>query len=393
MILYQEQVLRIAHEIGGFTLGEADVLRRAMSKFRSAHEMVQLRQQFIDGAQSISRIAASTAEKIWDLMAAFAGYGFPKAHAAGYAAVAYRMAYLKTHFPAEFMAARLAVSGGFYSPRVYMAEARQLGLKVKPPHVNHSVEVFNLDSVDRTMLWMGLGQVRDLTHTTIKSIIAQRPFTSIEDFLIRAQPQYIEAVNLANVNAFDGLRPQPEILALLDHDRWHGRHSAQLDLIEEARPAQAQFSPGELAGSQASTPLHSAQGSDNIPLEQRAKWEEEILGYWVDIHPAQLAAQHVRSRARILSNELDRHSGQEVMLIGLRMAMHRLQDQSKESRLLIDLEDEVGTFQVLWSGEALRQHRSLIQKREPLLIRGKVRIDRQGQLVVVGSEAKLIASF
>ena len=113
-------------------------------------------------------------------MAAFAGYGFPKAHAAGYAALAYRLAYLKCHFPAEFFAARLAVWGGFYSPRVYMSEARHLGLTVKPPHINHSGEAFTLDPIDRRTLWMGLGQVRELTHATTSAIMAQRPFTSLD---------------------------------------------------------------------------------------------------------------------------------------------------------------------------------------------------------------------
>ncbi len=204
VMLYQEQVLRIAHEVAGFTLGEADLLRRAMSKFRSAHEMARLREGFIAGAQRVSGLDAPTAEKVWDLMAAFAGYGFPKAHAAGYAALAYRLAYLKTHYPAEFLAARLAVWGGYYSPRVYMSEARQLGLMVKPPHVNHSGESFTLDPIDRRTLWMGLGQVRELTHATIETILHQRPFTSLDDFLIRARPLHVEAINLIKCGALDG---------------------------------------------------------------------------------------------------------------------------------------------------------------------------------------------
>ncbi len=115
VIIYQEQVLRIAHEVAGFSLGDADTLRRAMSK-KLSREMEQLHQKFVEGAQKTSRVEAPIAQKIWDLMAVFAGYGFPKAHAAGYAVVAYRMAYLKTHYPAEFMTARLAVWGGFYHP-------------------------------------------------------------------------------------------------------------------------------------------------------------------------------------------------------------------------------------------------------------------------------------
>ncbi|HZY44207.1 MAG TPA: DNA polymerase III subunit alpha [Anaerolineae bacterium] len=381
VIVYQEQVLRIAHEIGGFTLGQADILRRAMSK-KSEREMAQLHMEFVEGAQSMSGMTTATAEKVWDLMKVFAGYGFPKAHSAGYGAVAYRMAYLKTHYPAEFMAARLAVWGGFYSPRVYMAEARELGLIVKPPHVNHSDEAFTLDPIDRRTLWMGLGQVRELTHTTIKSIMTQRPFTSIEHFLIRAQPHHSEVINLIKVNAFEGLGDQEALLSQFDRSHWRGRHSAQLDLMESTTEVKHPERSSEAAG-------FASQSKDAaITLEQRAKWEQEILGYWVDVHPAQLAAQRTQKIDRVRSNDLNQHSGQEVNLIGVRLAEHRFVDQSGEAWTLIDLEDEVGTFQVLWNEATYRQYRGLLKKREPLLIRGKVRIDRQGQIVVMGSEAK-----
>jgi DNA polymerase-3 subunit alpha len=375
VILYQEQVLRIAHEIGGFTLGEADVLRRAMSK-KSEREMAQLHVKFVEGAQSISGLTETIAENVWDLMKVFAGYGFPKAHSVGYGVLAYRMAYLKTHHPAEFMAARLGVWGGFYSPRVYMAEARQLGLQLKPPHVNHSGEVFTLDPIDRSVLWMGLGQVRELTRATIESIIAQRPFTSLEDFLIRAQPLHVEAVNLVKVNALDGLGNINVMLALLDRERWRGWHSAQLGLMEAVPPERNQGEARRFAQ------------EASITLEQRAKWEQEILGYFVSVHPVQLATQHLPMGTRIRSDELGEHSGQVVTVAGLRLAAHRFQDASQESWTLIDLEDEAGIYQVLWSEAVYRQYRSLLSRREPLLIRGKVRIDRQGQIVVMGNEAK-----
>ena len=121
------------------------------------------------------------------------------------------MIYLKTHYPAEFMAARLAVWGGYYSPRTYVAEARNLGLRVKPPHINHSDDAFTLDP-DRQTLWMGLGQVRELTHVTIDAIRRNRPFTSLDDFLARARPLHLEAINLIKVNALDQLGDQAAML-------------------------------------------------------------------------------------------------------------------------------------------------------------------------------------
>lgn len=359
VVLYQEQVLRIAHEIAGFTLGEADLLRRAMSK-KSEREMARLRRQFLDGAQAVSGMDVATAEQVWDLMAAFAGYGFPKAHAVGYASVAYRMVYLKSHFPAEFMAARLAVSGGYYSPRVYMSEARRLGLIVKPPHVNHSDEAFTLES-PRT-LWMGLDQVRDLTRATAESIIAHRPFVSLDDFLARAQPQHVEAMNLIKVGALEDLDDIGAMLATVEQAPWRGRHTAQISLMPES-PHGATLGPS---------------------LQQHAAWEQDILGMHVGVHLVQLAAEKLSRYHLTSSDRLSACADREVVLIGVRLAAHRFNGSQEEPMLLVDMEDEAGIYQVLWSGPALRQGRPLLSARGPMLIRGRVRTDRQGVVVVAG---------
>lgn len=365
VILYQEQALRLAHEVAGFTLGEADTLRRAMSKFRSAHEMEPLKRKFVQGAQITSGMDETVAQQVWDLMAAFASYGFPKAHAAGYAAVAYRMAYLKTHYPAEFMAARLAVYGGFYRQNVYIAEARNLGLRVMPPHVNHSAEVFTLEFPNT--LWMGLGQVRELTHHTLKRIVQQRPFSSLQDFLIRASPQYVEAVNLVKAGALNGLGNAKHMLAQLDAERWHGRHSEQLRLL----------APQENVFVQAPT------------AQERAAWEREVLGLLVSVHPLELVADALTKHERIMSRELASHIGREVTLAGVRLASRRF-TTNREPMLLADMEDETGIYQVLWSGAALQKHRALLARREPILLQGRVRKDRQGLVIVSGVEAEML---
>ncbi len=368
VVLYQEQVLRIAHEVAGFTLGEADLLRRAMSKFRSAHEMARLREGFIDGAQQVSGLDAATAEKLWDLLAAFAGYGFPKAHAAGYAALAYRLAYLKAHYPAEFLAARLAVWGGYYSPRVYMSEARQLGLIVKPPHVNHSSASFTLDASDRCTLWMGLGQVRELTHATLETILQQRPFTSLEDFLIRARPLHVEAMNLIKCGALEGLGDLVTMLSSVENEPWHGRHSPQLSLMS----------------------LLAITAPAAPSLEQRAAWEHEILGYHVSVHPLDLYADQLAEAGAISSRQIGEHLDRSITLGGLRIGYHRV-SSAQDSLLLVDMEDQAGLYQVLWGGTALQQARSLINQRQPVLVRGRVRHDRRGLILVMGSEIKLLA--
>jgi DNA polymerase-3 subunit alpha len=365
VILYQEQVLRIAHEVAGFSLGEADTLRRAMSK-KSSREMERLHHQFITGAQTASGIEQAIAQRIWDLMAVFAGYGFPKAHAAGYAVVAYHMAYLKTHYPAEFMAARLAVWGGFYRPSIYMSEARSLGLVVLPPHINHSNSAFTLELPET--LWMGLGQVRQVTHTTVQNTIGQRPYGSLEDFLIRAQPLYPEAVNLVKAGALAGMGNPKVMLTQLERKRWHGRHTAQLGLLET-----------------------STEGSVAEPtIHERAAWEREVLGQLVGVHPVQLASEELSTRVLTPSNALGRHVGQDVTLAGIRLAAHRFASR-RESMALVDMEDEHGIYQVLWGGGALNRYRQVIADRGPVIVRGRVRKDRQGEIILAGREVESIS--
>ena len=159
-----------------------------MSKFQS-REMEAMREAFINGCQRPQpdgpAFSARQAHTLWEQVAAFAGYGFNQGHATAYADVSFRSAYLKAHFPAEFLCARLAGHGGFHHPAIYMAEAVRLGIAVRPPHVNHSRARFSLSYEPQPTLWMGLGQVRDLRRTTVRSIIAarrERPFTHVRDF-------------------------------------------------------------------------------------------------------------------------------------------------------------------------------------------------------------------
>ncbi len=188
VILYQEQVLRIASELAGLSLADADMLRRAMSHFDPGERMKTLKKRFMTGAQEKSSVPTETGEQIWDLMAAFAGYGFPKAHAASYAQVAWQSAWCKTHYPAEFMAAVLAGWGGYYRQRVYLNEARRLGIPLRPPHINHAQRQFCAAYPEgEAILYMGLDQVQDLTRKTQNRILNERPFHSLSDFLTRVR--------------------------------------------------------------------------------------------------------------------------------------------------------------------------------------------------------------
>lgn len=303
VLLFQEQVLRIARQIAGLSWAQADRLRKGMSKFR-ADEMQALEQQFLLGCQRPApqgpAFSARQAKTLWEQVLAFAGYGFNQGHATAYADVSYRSAYLRRHFPAEFFAARLANHGGFHHPAIYIAEARRLGIAVYPPHVNHSLMAFTIDdgevglgSGERPSLWMGLRQVRDLRKRTARRIIdarAKRPFNSLSDLLVRVPMQEKEIRHLIQCGALDQLGPHRTALI-----------SEATSLTRAGSPAQLTFEfanavvPGKETGA------------------QRSQWEKHILGFptSVEAWPTPTLPPGAVSLAQLPS-----HMNQPVITVG-----------------------------------------------------------------------------
>jgi len=367
VILYQEQVLRIAHSLAGFSLAEADLLRRAMSHFDPGRQMQLLQQKFIASAEKNAGVPPEIGQRIWELMAAFAGYGFPKAHAASYAQVAWRSAWCKTHFPAEFMAAVLANGGGYYSQRVYLSEARRLGLAVRPPQVNYAGESFSvvtpLDEArsgpPQKALYMGLGQVRDLTRRTQGRILANRPFHSLEDFLARAAPRPQEAENLARVGALQGFGSIPAILNRLESGAaWQ---AGQMNLFDWGVESQADWT-----------------------LEQKVAAQEELLGIAVDAHPLELVAGQIAAAGAINTLEAAARVGQRVTVAGVRQAGRRSKTARGDWMMFLTLEDLDGMLDVVVWPEAYRKSRQALSSSGALLVTGAMEMDtRRGEAVLV----------
>jgi DNA-directed DNA polymerase III PolC len=350
VILYQEQVLRIAHDLAGFSVAEADLLRRAMSHFDPGRQMQQLEKKFVTEAERLSGVPVETGERVWEMMAAFAGYGFPKAHAASYARVSWRSAWCKTHFPEEFMAAVLANGGGYYSQRVYLSEARRLGLSVRPPHVNYSGRNFvvNTNNEGQKILYMGLDQVRDLTGRTIERILLNRPFLSLEDFLARVDPRRQEAENLARVRAFDGLGSIPTLLQRLEEGWQAGQ-------------------PGLFAW--------GSSGQEDWTQERMGAAQQELLGISLEAHPLELAAQQIARAGAINTIEAAGRIGQRVTVAGIRQSGHSSRTAKGEAMMFLTLEDLAGMLDVVLFPDVYRQARGIIHSSEPLLITGMVEMD------------------
>jgi len=289
VLIFQEQVLRLAVEIAGLDWAQADRLRRGISKFKAA-EIDALAAEFAAGcmrpAPGGPGMSAEQAAQLWAQIVPFAGYGFNQGHATAYADVAWRMAFLKAHWPAEFLCARLADAGGFHHPAVYIAEAERLGIAVRPPHVNQSGEAFTLSYEydieedletgffrknpvsERPVLWMGLGAVRDLRRASVAAVVAEReraPFSGPADLLARAGLSLKEMGNLVRCGALDGLGESRA--AMLDATGAAGRAGS---------PNQMRFDFADVSAVQSETAV------------DRLSWEMEILGRPASVHPLEL---------------------------------------------------------------------------------------------------------
>jgi DNA-directed DNA polymerase III PolC len=352
VILYQEQVLRIANELAGFSLAEADLLRRAMSHFDPGKKMQELERKFVNEAQARSSIPIETGERIWEMMAAFAGYGFPKAHAASYARIGWRSAWCKEYFPSEFMAAVLANWGGYYSQRVYLSEARRLGLKVRPPHVNYSRHQFSvqrmIDSQERA-LFMGLGQVKELTQRTIARIIQFAPFTSLDDFLARVDSRNQEAEHLAKIGALDGFGKIPAILKRLQTGGWQ---RDQMSLF-----------------------TWSDTSEDDWGLQQKVDAQLEILGASLEAHPLELVQEKITGA--ITSIDAVEKIGRRVTVAGVRQTSRRSRTAKGDPMLFLTIEDLQGTLDVILFPDVYRIAKSFLDSNPPMLITGFMEMDKE----------------
>ncbi|NLN70335.1 MAG: DNA polymerase III subunit alpha [Chloroflexi bacterium] len=354
VILYQEQVLRIAHEIAGLSIAQADLLRRAMSHFDPDNIMNALRNNFISGAIQRCNMPQDIAERIWEMMAAFAGYGFPKAHAASYAQLAWNSAWCKTHYPAEFMCAVLGHGGGYYSQRVYLMEARRMGLTVKPPHVNHSNERFHASYPNGLpVLYMGLEQVRELTQKAVRKIIAQRPFLSLEDFLIRVDPHPKEVRNLILCGAFEGLTTIPAGLDQIKHKRLPGQFNL--------------FSNNS-----------TNEDWDSIQKERAA---QEILGVSLELSPLEQFADQILSAGAVSTLEAENLIGGQVCLAGMLQAFRRIRNRSNQSMGLLTLEDLEGSTSVFIPPEIYRQSHLILREQGPFLVEGIMEKDKNSNRI------------
>ncbi len=282
VILYQEQVMQITSALAGFTLGEADILRRAMGK-KKAKELDSMRDKFIKGAQKLHNIKSALAEKIFDLLQHFAGYGFNKSHSAAYAYVAYQTAYLKAHYPVEFMAAFLnSIISTADKVSWYISICRSADIEVLAPDVNTSEAGF---AVDGNSIRFGMGGIKSVGDAAVECIISERdqhgPYKDFMDFTQRIDTSKVNkrvVENLIKCGAMDCFsNKRSQLIAIMDNalevasQRQKDRLSGQMDLF------------GEEEFAKANDPV--IPDIPEMPKSELLRLERELIGFYVTGHP------------------------------------------------------------------------------------------------------------
>ena len=370
MIVYQEQVMQIAQVLAGYTLGSADLLRRAMGK-KKPEEMAKQREIFLTGAQK-NNIASKTAAFIFDLMEKFSGYGFNKSHSAAYALITYQTAWLKAHYPAEFMAAVLSSDMDNTEKVVFfLDECRHLKLTVLPPNINESGFHFAVSA--QGAIVYGLGAVKGVGEAVIENIIASRaeaPFTDLFDFCRRVDTRKLNRralEALIRAGAFDALRTH---------------RAALLAALESALQAAEQYAQTLAAGQHdlfSVTPAHFiTPAMPTVPTwsqQELLQGEKEVLGFYLSGHPLQRYEAELAHFTSMTLAELSHARSKTVIVAGWVLSLRTLFTKRGDRMAVVTLEDRATRLELTVFSEVLATYKTMLHKDALLIVEGEAGID------------------
>ena len=369
VILYQEQVMQAAQVLAGYSLGQADILRRAMGK-KKVEEMEQQRQIFVDGC-SQNDIKKATAEKIFDLIEKFAGYGFNKSHSAAYAMLSYQTAYLKAYFPEHFMAAVLSTElGNTDKINTLVNECKEMKIKVLTPNIKTSNKHFNVNA--DLHIKYGLGAIKGVADSFIDHVIEVRKNHSFKDLFDLTKKvnirlggkKSIEA--LTKAGAFDELAPSRSIaLACME------------DMLREGQKNSAQMAgTSDLFASMEETfdPYEKYVNVKDLSKEDLLNHERDALGYYFSGHPVIAIEGMVENlRSHTISQVTDDIN--RVKIVGLLNSYRQIRDRSNKQIAFISFDDGTGTMEGTISTDVLEKHHLLLKANSILIFAGSVEID------------------
>ena len=371
VILYQEQVMQIASRLAGFSLGQADILRRAMGK-KKAEEMAAQRQKFLAGCKA-NIIPDKKAENIFDLMEEFAGYGFNKSHSCAYALLAYQTAYLKSHYPVEFMAALLTSETGNTERVVkYINEARGMGITVLPPDVNESDLYFT--PVGEAIRF-GLAAIKNVGENTAKAIRDTRQekgaFRTLFDFCERIDSRFLNKrvfESLIKSGAMDSLGPRECVLATVD------------DALAAVQRATRHRESGQhglfgVAAAPAPVPVELRE-AEPWSEEERLASEYAVLSFYVSGHPLAKYASRLQELKAVPLGEIEsRRNREEITVAGMIVGVRPMRSRRGQRWAIYTLQDMTGVQELLVFPESFSRLESVLKTGNPLLLKVRVQVE------------------
>ena len=360
IMVYQEDVSRTAVSLAGFEHVEADGLRKILSKKDRQYHLRDWHQRFFEGARQ-NGVPEESITAVWEMIMSFSGYSFCKPHSASYARVSFQAAYLKVHFPAEFMAAVISNQGGFYSTFAYVSEARRMGLTILPPDINRSqIHWHGKGSTIR----VGLLSIKHLaaeTQSRIATVRRKAPFNSLHDFLERVRPDESEARALIHCGAFDAFNP--------------GDNRARL-LWELARWQQARKRPVRQTqlfdASIATLPPPPLPRED---VHERLRREFAVLGFLCDRHPMVLFDDMLPRQGVVKAMHLPRLIGRHAAFAGWLITGKVVRTNHGDPMEFLTFEDETGVVETTFFPDVYRRFCHILDYLRPYIVWGKIEQD------------------
>ncbi len=370
VMVYQEDVIKIAHHVVGLSLEEADYLRRAMSgKMRSHDAMKKLYERFFDSCKS-KNLSDKVANELWHQISSFAGYSFCKAHSASFALLSFQVAYLKAHHPAEFMSNVLNNGGGFYAAGVYINECKRMGLKVLLPSINESEYRYKGNNSE---VRIGLMAIKNIETESLMKIIEDRihdgKFLSLADFISRTKLTYESTKLLIKCGTMDCLnKTRPTLIRLADiyyHSKELLKDNSlplfqnEISLLEKSVETKLQYNSAEIC-----------------------TLEYECFGFTVTYHPLEFIREIYDSPQIIKAADLRKNKNRKIKMLGWFMTSKRIKTKNGDIMKFLTLEDLSGTFDAVLFPKTYNIYAEATMSMGPYLVEGKADIENGNNIIV-----------
>ncbi|OGI72395.1 DNA polymerase III subunit alpha [Candidatus Nomurabacteria bacterium RIFCSPHIGHO2_02_FULL_38_15] len=378
IIVYQEDVMRMATDLAGYTRGESDKFRKAVGK-KIPEEMAKQKDHFIDGCVE-NGMQAKHAKDLWQMIETFAAYGFNKSHSAVYALLAYRTAYMKAHYPSEYMSAVLSCeSDNLDTVSEMIIEAKRMGFKILPPSVNESFSDFTTvveGEVITDKIRFGLRSIKNFGYEIGKAIITERKnngkFTSIDNFIERVQHKNLNKKSMEALicsGALDDFGERNQLMfnleKILEHRKSIGANTEQTSLFS-------------LGLESKSMQLEVCQPATQ---KQKLDWEKELLGLYVSGHP--LDKYDGKSEIRIKDILETGKNNQVVKIVALPVSYRKIFTRNNEQMVFVKFEDKTGCIEAVIFPKNYRELFPLIEKSEPVGLAGKITLRNDEKSIII----------